>query len=78
MGFNSAFKGLKLLKPRERAFKQFKWPRPQCVKHKGLECKEKVLYIHWNRSKTILLIGNSVCKLKLSTITVKYTISGVL
>ena len=34
MGFNSAFKGLKLLKkiPRERAFKQFKWPRPQCVK----------------------------------------------
>jgi len=27
MGFNSAFKGLKLLKkPRERAFKQFKWP----------------------------------------------------
>jgi len=32
MGFNSAFKGLKLLKkPRERAFKQFKWPRPQCV-----------------------------------------------
>jgi len=39
MGFNSAFKGLKLLKKtRERAFKQFKqfkqfkWPRPQCVK----------------------------------------------
>jgi hypothetical protein len=31
MGFNSAFKGLKMLKPRERAFKQFKWPRPQCV-----------------------------------------------
>jgi len=31
MGFNSAFKGLKVLKPRERAFKQFKWPRPQCV-----------------------------------------------
>jgi len=31
MGFNSAFKGLKLLKRRERAFKQFKWPRPQCV-----------------------------------------------
>ena len=32
MGFNSAFKGLKLLKkPRERAFKQFKLPRPQCV-----------------------------------------------
>jgi len=31
MGFNSAFKGLKLLKTRERAFKQFKWPRPQCV-----------------------------------------------
>ena len=31
---NSAFKGLKLLKkkPRERAFKQFKRPRPQCVK----------------------------------------------
>jgi len=29
MGFNSAFKVLKLLKkPRERAFKQFKWPRP--------------------------------------------------
>ena len=26
MGFNSAFKGLKLLKPRERAFKQFKNP----------------------------------------------------
>jgi len=21
-----------LFKPRERAFKQFKWPRPQCVK----------------------------------------------
>ena len=35
MGFNWAFKGLKLLKkPRERAFKQFKWPRPQCVKIK--------------------------------------------
>ena len=36
MGFNSAFKELKLLKkkPRERAFKQFKWPRPQCVKFK--------------------------------------------
>ena len=34
MGFNSAFKGLKLLKkPRERAFKQFKLPRPQCVKN---------------------------------------------
>jgi len=32
MGFNSAFKGLKFLKTRERAFKQFKWPRPQCVK----------------------------------------------
>ena len=32
MGFNSAFKGLKLLKARERAFKQFKWPCPQCVK----------------------------------------------
>jgi len=32
MGFNSAFKVLKLLKNRERAFKQFKWPRPQCVK----------------------------------------------
>jgi len=33
MGFNSAFKGLKLLKKtRERAFKQFKWPRRQCVK----------------------------------------------
>jgi len=33
MGFNSAFKGLKLLKKiRERAFKQFKWPLPQCVK----------------------------------------------
>jgi len=33
MGFNSAFKGLKLLKKtRERAFKQFKWPRPQCLK----------------------------------------------
>ena len=32
VGFNSAFKGLKLLKKtRERAFKQFKWPRPQCV-----------------------------------------------
>jgi hypothetical protein len=24
MGFNAAFKGLKLLKPREQAFKQFK------------------------------------------------------
>ena len=33
MGFNSAFKALKLFKkPPERAFKQFKWPRPQCVK----------------------------------------------
>jgi len=33
MGFNSAFKALKLLnKTRERAFKQFKWPRPQCIK----------------------------------------------
>jgi len=33
MGFNSAFKGLKIFKkPRERAFKQFKWPRPQCVR----------------------------------------------
>jgi len=32
MGFNSAFKGLQLLKRRGRAFKQFKWPRPQCVK----------------------------------------------
>jgi len=32
MGFNSAFKGLKLFKKsRERAFKQFKSPRPQCV-----------------------------------------------
>jgi len=31
MGFNSAFKDLKLLKPRKRAFKQFKWLRPQCV-----------------------------------------------
>jgi len=31
MGFNSAFKGLKLLNLRERAFEQFKWP-PQCVK----------------------------------------------
>jgi len=33
MGFNLAFKGLKLLKktPRERVFKQFKLPRPQCV-----------------------------------------------
>ena len=31
MGFNSAFKGLKLLKPQERTFKQFKWLRPQCV-----------------------------------------------
>jgi len=31
MGFNSAFKGLKLLKTLERAFKQFKWPRPHCV-----------------------------------------------
>jgi len=35
MEFNSAFKGLKLfLKPRERAFKQFKWPRRQCFKSK--------------------------------------------
>ena len=36
MGFNSAFKGLKIVKknPRERAFKQFKWPRPQCVKER--------------------------------------------
>jgi len=32
MVFNSAFKGLKLLKTPERTFKQFKWPRPQCVK----------------------------------------------
>ena len=32
MKFISAFKGLKLLKKnRERAFKQFKLPRPQCV-----------------------------------------------
>jgi len=36
MGFNSAFKGLKLLKTRERAFKQFKWPRPQCVNNTSL------------------------------------------
>jgi len=41
MGFNSTFKGLKLLKPWERAFKQFKWPRPQCVK-----CFE-----HWTETK---------------------------
>jgi len=34
VAFNSAFKGLKLLKKnRERAFKQFKWPRPQSVKN---------------------------------------------
>jgi len=32
MGFNSTFKGLKLLKkPRERAFKQFKWPWPSSM-----------------------------------------------
>jgi len=35
MGFNSAFKGLKLLK---KLFKQFKWPRPQCV-NKCIICK---------------------------------------
>jgi len=32
MGFNSAFKGLKLLKTPVTGVKQFKWPRPQCVK----------------------------------------------
>jgi len=32
MGSNSAFKELKLLKkPRERMFKQFKWPLPSSV-----------------------------------------------
>jgi len=32
MGFNSAFKGLKLLKKTPvTGFKQFKWPRSQCV-----------------------------------------------
>jgi len=36
MEFNSAFKGLKLFKKHwERAFKQFKWTRLQCVKHKS-------------------------------------------
>jgi len=38
MGINSAFKALKLLKPREREFKQFKWPRPQCVNHISWLC----------------------------------------
>ena len=32
MGFNLAFKGLKLLKTPVTGFKQFKRPRPQCVK----------------------------------------------
>jgi len=31
MGFNSVFKVLKLLKLRERAFKQFKWPWPSSM-----------------------------------------------
>jgi len=48
MGFNSAFKGLKLLKKtRERAFKQFKqfkWPRPQCVKKPNPDTAEYQSY----------------------------------
>ena len=54
MGFNSAFKGLKLLKKnRERAFKQFKWLRPQCVNN---ECSTRptsvwvhVMILLWRR-----------------------------
>jgi len=50
MGFNSAFKGLKLfLKTGERAFKQFKWPRPQCVK-----CKHVVQNVMYASKKYIL------------------------
>jgi len=45
MGFNSAFKGLKLLKPPERAFKLFKWPRPQRVKPR---CEGMQRLAKWN------------------------------
>ena len=31
MGFNSAFKGLKLLETPGTGVKQFKWPLPQCI-----------------------------------------------
>jgi len=47
MGFNSAFKGLELLKKnRERTFEQFKWPRPQCVM-KLCEFQFHVRLIFW-------------------------------
>jgi len=39
MGFNSAFKGLKLLQTPGTGFKQFKWPRPQYVKNWFNSCK---------------------------------------
>jgi len=56
MGFNSAFKGLKFVKKtRERAFKQFKWPRPQCVN----ELEEDVLKVRGRTAKTesVVLCG---------------------
>ena len=56
MGFNSAFKGLKLFKkkPWERAFKQFQLPRPQCV---NVLCIQKaasqIRMAEWSQSFTL-------------------------
>ena len=60
MGFNSAFKGLKLLKPRERAFKQFKWPRPQCVKM----CVQCCKFRHCLDRQDIRGICGSTCEVR--------------
>jgi len=49
MGFNSMFKALKLLKTPGRAFKQFKWPRPQCVKSYSRPC-HFTSGVHWTGS----------------------------
>jgi len=46
MGFNSAFKGLKLLKTRERAFKQFKLSRPQYVKLSEVQTYHRVIWVY--------------------------------
>jgi hypothetical protein len=71
MVFNSAFKGLKLLKKnRERAFKQFKWPRPQCVK--ALRCKPigrgfDSRWFHRNYSDRTMALGSAQPLTEIST-----------
>jgi len=66
MGFNSAFKGLKLLKKnREQAFKLSKWPRPQCVK------RQTTREGGWNYQSSRILHSSHTSALNLCTQTQK-------